>query len=463
MTESLSQAELRRMANSGSMPLTVEQGMALFDAAAATEEALLVPLAVKPGVKAGLSTHPLLRGLLRAPRRSAAASAVSTATLRERLRGLSADDQETVLRELVVDCSAAVLGHAEAGDINPERDFLESGFDSLMSVELRNRLADTVGLRLPSTVVFDHKTPAALARWLRARLADQVDQSAATTSEPSADTIGELYFGAVAEGKLDEGWTLLTAVAAMRPRFDTPDELAEMPAPVTLAHGPVGPQLICVSSPPIMGGVHQYARIAAHFRGDRTVQALPLPGYLAGESLPRSAEAITLVIADSARRAADGAPFVLVGHSSAGPLALAAAGLLETRWGVRADGVILLDSLSLRHDPSENVDYQKLTVHLERYNDAPVVSVDRNRLSAMAHYLNHLPSLEFPPTTAPTLLVRCSVPLVGEKDVSVVHAQQELLIPADTIRTIDADHLSLAQRDSGATAAVMKEWLATLC
>jgi acyl transferase domain-containing protein/surfactin synthase thioesterase subunit/acyl carrier protein len=463
MTASLSEAELRRMANSGLMPLTVEQGMALFDAATATDEALLAPLAVKPGVQAGPSTHPLLRGLLRVPRRRAAASPVSTATLHERLRGLSADDQEKVLRELVVDYSAAVLGHADVGDIDPERDFLESGFDSLMAVELRNVLADTVGLRLPSTVVFDHRTPAELARWLLARLANQVDQSAATTSDPSTDTVAELYFGALEEGKVDEGWALLTAVAATRPQFDTPDELAELPTPVTLAHGPVDPQLICVSSPPIMGGVHQYARIAAHFRGDRSVQALPLPGYAAGESLPRSAEAMTLVIADSARRAAYGAPFVLVGHSSAGPLALAAAGLLETRWGVRADGVILLDSLSLRHNPADNVDYQKLTSHLAAYNDAPsVVAVDRNRLAAMARYLNHLSSLEFPPTTAPTLLVRCNVPLIEGQDVSVVHRQQEQLIPTDAVRTIDADHFSLAQRDSATTAAVIKDWLATL-
>ncbi|MCZ9348025.1 polyketide synthase, partial [Streptomyces sp. TRM76130] len=66
--------------------------MALFDAASATDEALLVPLAVKPGVKGGPATHPILRGLLRAPRRRAAADAseVSTATLRDRLSGLSA-------------------------------------------------------------------------------------------------------------------------------------------------------------------------------------------------------------------------------------------------------------------------------------------------------------------------------------------------------------------------------------
>ncbi|MGW1537732.1 type I polyketide synthase [Streptomyces aureus] len=464
MTGALSEAEMRRMANSGSTPLTVAQGMALFDAASATDEALLVPLAVKPGVKGGPATHPILRGLLRAPRRRAAADAseVSTTTLRERLSGLSAADQHTVLRELIVDYAAAVLGHADASDMDPERDFLEAGFDSLMSVELRNRLAGTVGLRLPGTVVLDHKTPTELARWLRGRLADHIGPTPTPTSGQSGDTVGTLYFDAVRAGKVDEGWELLKAVALTRPLFEAPAELEELPRPVTLADGPTGPRLICISSPVSVGGAHQYARLAAHFRGDRGVQALPLVGFAAGESLPGSARAITRAAAESVLHASDGDPFVLVGHSSGGALALAVAGLLESMWGVRADGVIMLDTLSLRHEHEDSVDYRQLARRFMGETDSATVTVDSNRLSAMAHYLNRMSALEVAPTTSPTLLVRCSVPLLGDADTRVEHGQQELLVPAQTIRTIDADHFSLAQRDSHVTATVMKEWLATL-
>ncbi|MGC4807684.1 SDR family NAD(P)-dependent oxidoreductase [Micromonospora sp. DT233] len=91
-------------------------------------------------------------------------------TLAARLAGQSAEEQEAALTAVVRREVAAVLKAGRPEDIPPRRAFKELGFDSLTALELRNRLATATGLRLPATLVFDHPSPAALARHLRGEL-----------------------------------------------------------------------------------------------------------------------------------------------------------------------------------------------------------------------------------------------------------------------------------------------------
>ncbi|MEV5357495.1 type I polyketide synthase [Streptomyces sp. NPDC052693] len=88
----------------------------------------------------------------------------------ERVMSLPDADRSAALLLHVRQVAAVALGHADPGAVPADRAFRDMGFDSLTAVELRDRLTRDTGLRLPSTLVFDHPTPAALARHLDAEL-----------------------------------------------------------------------------------------------------------------------------------------------------------------------------------------------------------------------------------------------------------------------------------------------------
>ncbi|MBW5484688.1 type I polyketide synthase [Streptomyces bambusae] len=176
MTGHLSEEDVARMARSGMTGFSPAEGLTLLDAGHAGGEPLLVPVRLDPAAlraMAASATLPALaRGLVRATGRRIveAVDGAGGSALARKLAALSADDQLRTLLDLVRSHAAAVLGHSGSEAVGAEKAFKELGFDSLTAVELRNRLGGATGLRLPATIVFDHPTPAALARQLRGQL-----------------------------------------------------------------------------------------------------------------------------------------------------------------------------------------------------------------------------------------------------------------------------------------------------
>jgi acyl transferase domain-containing protein len=131
-------------------------------------------LAAVPG-STGLTEKPLVRDLpevrrLAAVRPAVADPAQGEGGLARRLAGLDRAEQDKLLTDVVRTEAAALLGYASADAVQARQAFKDLGFDSLTSVEFRNRLNTVTGLRLPSTVVFDHPNAVALAGWLRSEL-----------------------------------------------------------------------------------------------------------------------------------------------------------------------------------------------------------------------------------------------------------------------------------------------------
>ncbi|MEU0487136.1 KR domain-containing protein, partial [Streptosporangium sp. NPDC006013] len=183
MTGTLGEVEMRRINRTGMPTLSAEQGLAAFEAAVGSDRAVVVPVRLELSALRAMGEVPhLMRGLVRAGRRSAVSVLVGgEAELVRRLAGLDQVEQVRLVVELVCAQAAVVLGHESVDAIQPGREFRELGFDSLTTMELRNRLNAATGLRLPATLIFDYPTPASLAEYLLEEIAPGANKATELT------------------------------------------------------------------------------------------------------------------------------------------------------------------------------------------------------------------------------------------------------------------------------------------
>ncbi|MFD6868517.1 type I polyketide synthase [Streptomyces koyangensis] len=224
MADALTDSEAARIARSAFPPLDPERGLALLDTALGLPGPTVLPALMDTARLTASPTPPppLLTGLVRPARRVADRSAVAGG-FAERLGRLPAEDRARTALELVRGQVAAVLGFASPEAVDPARPFKDLGFDSLTSVELRNRIGQAADRRLPATLVFDHPTPEALAAHLVTELLGDSADSAPAAPAPAADADDPI------------------AIVGMACRFpggaDTPEELWRIVAEETDAVG----------------------------------------------------------------------------------------------------------------------------------------------------------------------------------------------------------------------------------
>ena len=172
---SLGQRDRARMGRSGFIPMSTTDGLALFDAALRQAQSFVIPAQLDlAGVRsrvrsAGDAAPPtVFRRLIGPARRQMddVDQAGSSTDLAARLEAMSAQERERELLDLVRRHAAAVLGYDSVDAVGADQEFKALGFDSLGAVEFRNRLKSATGVKLPTTAVFDHPTPAALCRYL---------------------------------------------------------------------------------------------------------------------------------------------------------------------------------------------------------------------------------------------------------------------------------------------------------
>ncbi|WP_053161266.1 type I polyketide synthase [Streptomyces caatingaensis] len=191
MAGALGTVEQNRLERAGSRGLAADEGLRLFDAATARpDEALFVP--VHLDLPASGEVPPLLRRLVRGPKRRAVAAAADAATgsWKGRFAGLAEGERERALVELVREQVAGALGYASSASVELGKVFGELGFDSLTALELRNRLSGETGVRLPATLIFDYPTPAALLDFLRGELSG-VRTAPSTPAERTAGAVDD--------------------------------------------------------------------------------------------------------------------------------------------------------------------------------------------------------------------------------------------------------------------------------
>ena len=207
---------------------------------------------------------------------------------------------------------------------------------------------------------------------------------------------------------------------------------------------------VCLPSILMISGVQEYARFAAGVRGLRAVDVVPQPGFVDGEPLPATVDAVARVQARTVARIVGDRPFVLVGRSSGCWVTQAVLERLEAE-GVSPEAMALLDP------PYPTDDAALPTIEagvVERGESLGIM--DGVRMTAMGAYLrlfrDWLPS----PVRTPTVVLRPEVPTTDLQGREVPPFTWE---PEHEVLRVPGDHFSMLEGHVDAVSRALHDWL----
>jgi len=185
MATRMAPADLARLERYGFGALDTEQGLSMLRSALAHKapELAVLSLDTRRMQKAWPSgAAPVVFSELIAAHASPRRAASSSPAV-DRLEPLAPSERHGALTELLAECVASVLALPSSAHVSPDRPLQEMGLDSLMAVELRNKVSDLIGQPLAATLMFDYPTVGKLAEHL---LSDVLALGAAPSPEQTA-------------------------------------------------------------------------------------------------------------------------------------------------------------------------------------------------------------------------------------------------------------------------------------
>ncbi|MEV6326093.1 SDR family NAD(P)-dependent oxidoreductase, partial [Nocardia sp. NPDC051787] len=206
ITDEMRAVDRERIRRIGVRPLSTTAGLSAFDIATSLDVPVLAATGLDmTALRSSGAEAPAVFRRLAPPARTRRSPRSAYAA---RLAQLPDAERDAALLDQVRVNAAAVLGHSTSSAVGTDRSFQDLGFDSLTAVELRNRLTEATGVRLPATLVFDYPTPAALSARLSRELIGTKNQTrvtsivAADRDEPIAIVgVGCRYPGGVSDAR----------------------------------------------------------------------------------------------------------------------------------------------------------------------------------------------------------------------------------------------------------------------